>query len=351
MPKIEATDSYVFDSELSPNFYSVDFYQKRKKGKFRLTPGPDVSFSVADTHCHIEMFQRPEWVFVRAALHNVNFLACVIDSIEDGFDGIKKVEDAYLQAQKLLPKIIDEILNSSAKSIDVVTIPAGEQPQLCLNKDCICDNPKLPELVYICGAHPHNAKEWSSNAQDNLYKLMQNPKSTCIGEIGLDFHYDLSPREVQIDVFKEQIKIANELGYPVSLHIREAHDVALEILNNIGFVASGTLLHCFNLGPAELKPWIDAGCYIAIGGPVTFKKSDYIKQAVLGIPNDKLLTETDAPFMTPEPLRGDTCFPDHVIWTAKTLCQITDNYSNKPAFYEQIYNNAKQLLGLTHESR
>lgn len=346
MPKDNSTDSFSFDDELSPGFYSVDFYQKRKKGKYRLVPGPDVDFAVADTHCHVEMFEHPEWVFIRAALHNVKFLACVIDSIEDGFDGIDKVEEAYCKASKQLPEIIEQINNSITQINEPFTITKEQLPELCLDKDCICKDPKLPELVYICGAHPHNAKYWNSNEEKKLYKLLDNSKTTCIGEIGLDFHYDLSPRETQIDVFKHQIKIAKELNFPVSLHIREAHDIALDIFNEVGFVEAGTLLHCFNLGPEDLKPWVNAGCYIAIGGPVTFKKSDYIRDSISLIPADKLLTETDAPFMTPEPLRGDVCFPDHVIWTAKTLMEVTDSYSNKENFYNNLYTNAKKFLGV-----
>lgn len=254
MAKDNTTDSYTMDEVLSPNFFSVDFYQKRKKGKYRLTPAPNVDFPVADTHCHIEMFDRPEWTFIRAALHNVDFLACVVDSVEDGPAGIAKVEEAYTKASDLLPDVINQIKVSGIQANEPVTIKEDEVPALCLNKDSVNLDAKLPDYRYIIGAHPHNAKDWNDEQKDNLKQMLQHEKATCVGEIGLDFHYDLSPRDVQVDVFKQQLILAKELNLPVSLHIREAHDVALEIFNEIGFNEAGTLLHCFNLGPEDLKP-------------------------------------------------------------------------------------------------
>ena len=217
----------------------TDFYEKRKKGKFRLVEPPDMSFPVADTHCHFEMFEDPAWNFVRCAAHNVKFIACVLDSTDDGVEGMQKVEAAYEEAKSLLP--------------------AGTN---------------LPQLKYIVGTHPHHAKKWDDAQEKNLREMLKNPKVSCVGEIGLDYHYDFSPKKDQIDVFKQQLKIANEVGLPVSLHLREAHDDALKIFEEVGFCKHGTLLHCFNLGPEDLKPWVEAGCYIAIGGPVTFKKFD-----------------------------------------------------------------------------
>lgn len=344
MAKDNTTDSYTMDDELSPNFYSVDFYQKRKKGKFRLCLAPKCCFPVADTHCHVEMFERPWWVFIRAAVHNVGFIACVVDSTDDGIEGIKKVDLAYKKASQMLPDIIDQINNSKDNYDDQITIQLGDSPALCLDKDSICKNPKMPCVRYIVGTHPHYAKNFDEAQEQNLRKMLKNPKVACVGEIGLDFHYDLSPRDLQVEVFKKQLKIADELGFPVSLHLREAHDVALKVFKEIGFSKHGVLLHCFNLGPKELKPWVDAGCYIALGGPLTFKKSFETREAVKMIHQDKLLTETDAPFMTPEPVRGDTCFSDHVIFTADKLCEVLDKYSCKQSFYAQMMDNAQSLL-------
>lgn len=346
MPKDNSTDSYTMEEEVpSPNFKCLDFYQKRKKGKYRLCAAPDTSFAVADTHCHLEMFENPEWTIIRAAFHNVSFLACVLDSTDDGIEGLNKVEDAYAKAEALLPQVLERVSCEGKQAQERVTIKAAEEePEFCLDKDAICENAQLPKLRYIIGTHPHHAKHFDGAQEKNLYDMLKHKRACCVGEIGLDYHYDLSPRDAQREVFKTQLQIAKELKLPVSLHLREAHSDALEILDEIGFDEYGTLLHCFNLGPEDLKPWLEAGCYIALGGPLTFKNSESTREAAKLIPKDKLLTETDAPFMTPEPLRGDACFPDHVIFNAQMLYDVCGNGESRQTFYSQIYQNALELL-------
>lgn len=109
---------------------------------------------------------------------------------------------------------------------------------------------------------------------------------------------------VQREVFRAQIRLAKEAGLPIALHMREAHDDGFAILEEEGFPEAGTLLHCFNLDAAEVARWVEAGCYIAFGGPLTFKRADEVREAAKLVPADRLLTETDSPYMTPEPLRG-----------------------------------------------
>ena len=303
----------------------TDFYEKRKHGKFRLVEKPDVSCAVADTHCHIEMAEDPAWTFVRCSVHNVKFLSCVIDSTDDGMAGMEKVEAAYAEATKGT-----EVPTSRG-------FDKGTKPQL--------EGTSVPKLKYTVGTHPHHAKEWNDAQAQNLREMLKNPKVTCLGEIGLDYHYDMSPRDAQIKVFEEQLKIAEDVGLPVALHLREAHDDALKVIQKVGWNSKGTLLHCFNLGAEELKPWVEAGCYVAIGGAVTFKKFDELREAVKLIPKDRLLTETDAPFMTPEPMRGMECYPDHVIFTAQKLYEILGEGESRETFYAQMYQNALDLLG------
>ena len=175
--------------------------------------------------------------------------------------------------------------------------------------------------------------------------MLKNPKVACVGEVGLDYHYDLSPRDTQLKVFEEQLKIAKELGLPVALHIREAHEDALKVIEKVGWNPKGTLLHCCTVGPEDVKPWVEAGCYVAFGGAVTFKKLEEVREAAKLIPADKLLTETDAPFMTPEPMRGMECYPDHVIFTAQKLYEIAGAGTDKKDFYAQMYQNALDFFG------
>ncbi len=198
------------------------------------------------------------------------------------------------------------------------------------------------------GCHPHNAKHYDDALEQKLRDALADPQVSAVGEIGLDYHYDLSPREDQQEAFRRQLRVAKEAGLPVILHVREAHDDAFRILTEEGFPEAGTLLHCFNLGPDEVKRWVDAGCYIAFGGPITFKNADEVREAAKLVPEDRILTETDAPYMTPEPLRGNVCGPEHVIYTAAKLAEVrglgTMQSYERGTFLGKTLDNAHALL-------
>lgn len=196
------------------------------------------------------------------------------------------------------------------------------------------------------GCHPHNAKHYDDALELKLRELLVDPRVSAVGEIGLDYHYDFSPREDQRTAFRRQIRVAKEAGLPLVLHVREAHDDAFAILQDEGFPEAGTLLHCFNLDWAELERWVDVGCYVAFGGPLTFKKADEVRDAAARVPQDRLLTETDAPYMTPEPLRGAVCGPEHVVFTVEKLCEVRglSRGEEREAFLNALMANARGLL-------
>lgn len=198
------------------------------------------------------------------------------------------------------------------------------------------------------GCHPHNAQHYDDALEAVLRERLHDARVSALGEVGLDYHYDLSPREAQREAFRRQIRLAKEAGLPVVLHMREAHDDGFALLSEEGFPEAGTLLHCFNLDAAELARWVDAGCFIAFGGPLTFKKAEEVREAAKLVPADRLLTETDAPYMTPEPLRGTICGPEHVAFTAAKLADVRGFEDLRtPArgeFLRQTYLNALGLL-------
>ena len=183
-------------------------------------------------------------------------------------------------------------------------------------------------------------------AEAQLRELLTRKEVGSLGEIGLDYHYDLSPRDVQRDVFRRQIRIAKEFGLPICLHIREAHDEALEILQTEGFPEAGTLLHCCSLSAEEIAPWIEADCYIAYGGALTFNNCEAAREGAKLVPLDRLLTETDAPYMAPVPLRGATCNPDMVLFTLDKLAEVRGMTSDRDRaqLQQQIAENANRLL-------
>lgn len=204
----------------------------------------------------------------------------------------------------------------------------------------------MPRIRIALGCHPHNAKYYDDELEAVLYRRLADPRVCAVGEIGLDYHYDLSPREDQRRVFRRQLRVAKEVGLPVVLHLREAHDEAFAIMCDEGFPEAGVLLHCFNLDWETLAPWIAKGCFVSFGGPLTFKHADEVRDAAARVPLERLLTETDAPYMTPEPMRGMACDPAHVIFTAERLAEVRGcaQGQERKALLEQLFDNAQGLL-------
>ena len=204
----------------------------------------------------------------------------------------------------------------------------------------------MPRVRMAIGCHPHNAKHYDDSLEQALCEALAQPRVCAVGEIGLDYHYDYSPREDQRRAFRRQLRVAKTAGLPVLLHVREAHNDAFAILEEEGFPEAGTLLHCFNLDWAELERWVERGCYVAFGGPLTFKKADEVRDAAARTPLELLLSETDAPYMTPEPLRGTTCGPEHVIFTVEKMCEVrgVSAGAEREAFLNTLMDNALGLL-------
>ena len=141
---------------------------------------------------------------------------------------------------------------------------------------------------------------------------------------------------------------------PIALHLRggddpetdNAHAEAFRILSEVGFPSRGTILHCCALPPDELRPWIEAGCYIAYGGTLTFKNADAAREGALIVPDERLLLETDSPYMAPEPMRGTTCTPAHVIFTAAALAELRGRVPgpDREQFLAQLYANTLRFF-------
>jgi TatD DNase family protein len=179
-----------------------------------------------------------------------------------------------------------------------------------------------PSIYAILGVHPHNAKEIDDQTYPTLRGLCRNGKVRAYGEIGLDFFRNLSPRDIQLKRFREQIGLAKELDLPIVIHDREAHRETLEILKSERAEESGGIIHCFSGDYEMAKACLDMGFYISIPGSITFKKAEGSREIVERIPLESLLVETDAPFLTPEPFRGKRNEPSYVRYTAQKVAEI-----------------------------
>ena len=179
-----------------------------------------------------------------------------------------------------------------------------------------------PSIYAILGVHPHNAKEIDDQTYPMLKEFCRNGKVKAFGEIGLDFFRNLSPQDIQLKRFREQIGLAKELGLPIVVHDREAHHETMEILKSEKAEERGGIIHCFSGNYEMAKVCIEMGFYISIPGSITFKNAEGLREVVKKVPLESLLVETDAPFLTPEPFRGKRNEPSHVRYTAQKVAEI-----------------------------
>lgn len=189
------------------------------------------------------------------------------------------------------------------------------------NLKCLELSDKYLHIYSSVGIHPHDAKTLDDKLFDELKKWAKKLKVVAIGETGLDYHYMHSPKEVQIDAFKKHITLAKELTLPIIVHSREAKDDTLNILQKEAVWVPG-VMHCFSGDGDMARKAIDMGFYISIAGPVTFKNADSLRKVAKAIPDERLLIETDAPYLSPVPKRGKRNEPSYLRHTAQALADI-----------------------------
>ena len=173
------------------------------------------------------------------------------------------------------------------------------------------------------GTHPHNAAEEPDVTVDELVALARHPKVVAIGEAGLDYHYDHSPREMQAQSFRAHIAAARETQLPLIIHARDADaDIARILIEETEKGAFPFVLHCFTSGAELARTGLALGGYVSFSGVITFKNADALREIALSVPDDRLLVETDAPYLAPMPMRGKTNEPAYVAHTARRLAAL-----------------------------
>jgi len=178
------------------------------------------------------------------------------------------------------------------------------------------------DVVAAVGVHPHDAKAVDDALFDEIAALCKEERVAAVGEIGLDFHYDWSPRDVQRAVFRRFAQLARALNKPIVIHTREAGQEVLEILEQEGARDVGGVIHCFSEDVPFARRALDLGFDLSFSGIVTFKTAKAVQEAAVFCPRDRLLVETDAPYLAPVPFRGKTCEPAMVVHTARFVAQL-----------------------------
>jgi TatD DNase family protein len=179
------------------------------------------------------------------------------------------------------------------------------------------------EFIYACvGWHPVDAIDMTEADLQWIEELASHPKVVALGEMGLDYHWDKSPKEIQQEVFRKQIRLAKKVKLPIVIHNREATADIVTILKEEGAEEVGGIMHCFSGSPEVAKECIKMNFYISLGGPVTFKNAKKPKEVAAEVPLDRLLIETDCPYLAPHPYRGKRNEPGYVKLVAEQIAEI-----------------------------
>lgn len=198
-----------------------------------------------------------------------------------------------------------------------------------------------PHVFCTLGIHPHEGKLYTDEVENYLRTHLSKPRVVAVGEIGLDYYYNNSSREEQLNAFRRQMQLAEEFQMPVEIHTRDADDDTIQVLQEFQGRVRG-IIHCFTGTQRLADAALDCGYNISFSGVVTFKKAEELREICKKVPVDRMHVETDAPFLAPAPLRGQKNQPDFVLWTAKMVAEI----KNIPLydFCVQMRENANKMF-------
>lgn len=249
----------------------------------------------------------------------------------------------------------DEQFQDDFESVLTRAVEAGVE-RILLPASDLADSHKIiklieqqPErLVAAVGVHPHEAKSYNQESESELARLLQHAQVVAVGEIGLDYHYDFSPREQQKAVFKAQLRLAHEYGKTLVLHDREAHGDFLEVLQTAkreGLLAEQAgVVHCYGGSWEFAKQLLQLGFYLGFDGPITFKNARQSHEVIRNMPQDRLLIETDSPYLSPVPYRGKRNEPAYVLEICRKIAELWQKPLAEVA--ELSYQNTLRLFGL-----
>ena len=233
------------------------------------------------------------------------------------------------------------IFNAKKNGVNKIIIPGVNQTdwQRIIN---LID--KYDELYGALGTHPSDATTWDDSSEELLLELSKHNKIVAIGEIGLDYYYDKEAANLQKEIFIKQIEIAKKINKPIIIHDREAHLDTLNIVKETQAQTIGGVFHCYSGSVEFARECIKLGFYIAFGGVVTFKNAKNVKNAAKEIPLDRILLETDSPYLSPAPNRGQRNEPAYTLFVAQEIANLKNIPINE--VQETTTKNALDLFAL-----
>lgn len=228
---------------------------------------------------------------------------------------------AHIQTKEFSADIAQVVRRAVEAGVEKIIVVGGAG-DLSSNDAAIALAESYPGLYATVGMHPHDAKEVNEEEFQRLESLAQRPKVVAIGESGLDYYYNHSPREMQVEIFRRFIHLAQESGLPLVVHVRDAYREATEIVKHEGRGKLQGVIHCFTGDYNAASDLLDLGLYLSFTGILTFKNADPLREVVRKLPLDRILLETDSPYLAPVPHRGKRNEPAFVCRVAETMAKV-----------------------------
>lgn len=248
----------------------------------------------------------------------------------------------HLGHQRLIRQVAEVLQRARAVDVSAVICAAADLEE---SRQARALARKFDQVWFTAGVHPHEAKDAGGDYLQELSQLTEDGRNVAVGEIGLDYHYDFTPRDVQRRVFAEQLALAGRLNKRVVVHTREAFADTLAILADSPIRGQDVVFHSCTEGPEAMARIMEFGASVGFSGIVTFKKAEELRQAARLVPMDRLLVETDSPFLSPEPVRSmKTNEPANVVHVVRCLAELRGITLNELA--EQTTANAQRIFGL-----
>jgi TatD DNase family protein len=248
----------------------------------------------------------------------------------------------HLNAEQFEEDLEEVIGRAQAEGVSHMVVVGFDRPTITRAMELA----EAYDFIFACvGWHPVEAIDMTDEDLAWIEELAAHPKVVAIGEMGLDYHWDKSPKDVQKDVFRRQIRLAKKVKLPIVIHNRDATADVVEILREEGAGEIGGIMHCYSGSVEVAKECLDMNFYISLGGPVTFKNAKKPKEVAEAVPLEKLLIETDCPYLAPHPYRGKRNEPAYVKLVAEQIAEL------KGLAYEEVAEatteNAKRLFGIS----
>jgi len=250
---------------------------------------------------------------------------------------------AHIQGKEYAGEVEAVIARAREAGVEKI-IAVGGAGDMSSNTEAIALAKTFPDIYATVGMHPHDAKDVGTDELKILKELAADPKVVAVGETGLDYYYDHSPRDVQRRVFAEFIHLARETGLPIVVHERDAAQDVADLLRAEGAGKLRGVIHCFTGNYEAACAYLDLGFYLSFAGIITFKNAEALRDVVRNVPLERILVETDSPYLTPVPHRGKRNEPAYVRYVAEVVARVNGLFLDEAA--RVTTDNVRKLFGV-----